>query len=141
MTLMRRTGFPTLSDFLEDFWDDRGLTTSRTNLSMPAVNVSETDDQFRIDVAAPGFDKGDFNINIENNVLTISSEKQIENKKEEETLSRREFMYGAFQRSFNLPASVDADKIKAKYDNGVLKINIPKREEAKSKPPKRIDIS
>lgn len=141
-TLMRRSNNPSLLDFLEDFWDDRGLVANRQNISMPAVNVSELDNEFRIDVAAPGFDKKDFNINVENNVLTISSEKQIEETdKEGETVSRREFSYGAFQRSFNLPVSADADKINAKYENGVLKVHIPKREEAKAKAPRRIDIS
>ena len=140
MTLMRRSNQPTLSDLLEDFWDTRSLSTGRDPMSMPAVNVCEEKDQFRIDVAAPGFNKEDFNLNVENNVLTISSEKQIEDKKEGENVSRREFSYGAFQRTFTLPASVDADKIKAKYDKGVLAINIPKKEEAKAKPPKRIDI-
>lgn len=96
MTMMRRTNQPTLSDLLEEFWDTRGLSDGRGLLSMPAVNVCEKDDQFRIDVAAPGFNKEDFNLNIENNVLTISSEKQVEDKKEGENLSRREFSYGAF---------------------------------------------
>ncbi|WP_017731765.1 Hsp20/alpha crystallin family protein [Nafulsella turpanensis] len=137
---MRRSNQPTLSNFLEDFWDTRGLSTDRSPISMPAVNVCETDEQFRIDVAAPGFNKEDFNLHVENNMLTISSEKQLEDKKEEENVSRREFSYGAFQRTFTLPASANADKINAKYNNGVLVINIPKKEEAKAKPPKRIDI-
>lgn len=141
-TFMRRSNLPTLLDFLEDFRDERNLPVGRNNLSMPAVNVSEMDSEFRIDVAAPGFDKEDFNINVENNVLTISSEKQIEEEnKDQETVNRREFTYGAFQRSFNLPTSVDADKIKARYENGVLKITIPKKEEAKNKAPRRIDVS
>lgn len=140
--LIRRSTFPTGLDFLENFFDDRGQVAGRQNISMPAVNVLERDDEFIIDVAAPGFEKNDFNINIDNNVLTISSEKQFEDeKKEGETISRREFSYGAFQRSFDLPVTVEADKIKAKYDNGVLKINIPKKEEAKAKAPRRIDIS
>ena len=140
-TLMRRTGDPFFNSFLEDFFDDRGFTQGGTKMSMPAVNIHEDQDNFRIEVAAPGFDKKDFKINIENEVLTISSEKQFEDSKEGETSSRREFAYGAFQRSFTLPKSVDSDKIKAKYENGVLNISIPKKEESKAKPPKRIDIS
>lgn len=139
--LIRRSTMPGFSDFLEDFWDDRTLARGRSNLSMPAVNVSERPDHFMIEVAAPGFDKKDFNINVENDVLTISSEKQIEDEKEDENVSRREFSYGAFQRSFTLPVTVEADKIKANYENGVLKINIPKKEEAQARPPRRIDIS
>lgn len=139
---MRRTSYPALSDFLEDLWDERSLPASRQNINMPAVNVRELADEFRIDVAAPGFEKEDFNINVENNVLTISSEKQLEEEnKEGETFSRREYSYGAFQRSFNLPPTADADKINARYENGVLKIHIPKREEAKTKAPRRIDVS
>lgn len=140
-TLIRRSNYPTLSDFLEDLWDERDLTLGSSKITMPAVNVTETDDQFLIDVAAPGFEKNDFNINVENNVLTISSEKQSEEKQDGERISRREYSYGSFQRSFNLPITVDTDKIKANYENGVLKISIPKREEAKAKPPKQIKIS
>lgn len=138
---MRRSNYPTLSDFLEEFWDERSLSANRQNISMPAVNVTEGADHFRIDVAAPGFDKQDFNINVENNVLTISSEKQFEEENKEESMSRREFQYGAFQRSFSLPATVNSDQIKASYENGVLKIRVPKREEAKAKGARRIDVS
>lgn len=140
--LMRRTSNPTFSAFLEDFFDDRGMIPgTTTSMSMPAINVWENAENFRIDVAAPGFNKEDFNINVENDVLTISSEKQIEEPRDGETVSRREYSYGAFQRSFTLPKTVDSDKINANYENGVLKISIPKREEAKAKPPRRIDIS
>lgn len=139
MALMTRTNYPTLFDFLEDFWDSKNLPSNQMN--MPAVNVSENNEEFKIDVAAPGFEKNDFNLNIENNVLTISSEKQFEEKKDEDNICRREYMYGSFQRSFSLPTTVDTENINAKYENGILKISIPKREEAKSKPPKRINIS
>lgn len=139
--LMRRGNNPAFSNLLEDFFDERGWMPSGTSLSMPAVNVSENSDNFKIEVAAPGFNKEDFNINVENDILTISSEKQIEEEKEGETTSRREFSYGAFQRSFTLPKTVDSDKIKANYDSGVLKISIPKKEESKTKPPRKIDIS
>lgn len=140
---MRRTGYPSLSDFLEDFWDERKPAASRQAISMPAVNVRELADEFRIEVAAPGFNKEDFNINVENNVLTISSEKEQEQAepREGETVSRREYMYGSFQRSFNLPTSANSDQINARYENGVLRITIPKREEAKTKAPRRIDVS
>lgn len=140
-TLIRRSSLPTLSDFLEDIWEDRDLSMGSQKITMPAVNVKETDDHFKIEVAAPGFDKKDFNINIENNVLTISSEKQIEEKQDNEKISRREYSYGSFQRSFSLPNTVDSDKISANYENGLLKIQVPKREESKAKPPKQIKIS
>lgn len=140
-TLIRRPSYSKLSDFLEDLWDERGLSSERPSITMPAVNVKETENDFIIDVAAPGFDKKDFNINVEDNVLTISSEKEIEEQKDGECTSRREYSYGSFQRSFTLPITADTEKINAKYKNGVLNILIPKREEAKAKPPKRIDIS
>ena len=140
-TLMRRQSNPVFSDLLEDFFNERAWTPGRTSLTMPAVNIVEDADNFRIEMAAPGFNKEDFNLNVENEVLTISSEKQTEEVKEGENAGRREFTYGAFSRSFSLPNTVDADKIKANYENGVLKINIPKREESKAKPPRKIDIS
>ena len=86
-------------------------------------------------------EKADFKINLENNVLTISSEKQEEQKEEQDKYTRREFAYRAFQRSFTLPDSADSEKIEAKYENGVLQVNIPKKEEAKPQPPKLIEIS
>ena len=139
--LMRRMNNPLFNNFLEDFFDDRWLSPANSHFTMPAVNISENSDIFKIEVAAPGFNKEDFNLNVENDVLTISSEKQHEEEKEGENTSRREFLYGAFQRSFTLPKTVDSDKIKANYENGVLKIAIPKKEESKVKPPRKINIS
>ena len=136
MAIIRResTGFPSL---MEDFFND--FLTTRTQISTPAVNVRETDNEFHIEVAAPGMSKGDFNINVENNVLTISAEKE-EKKESEEKYSRREFSYASFQRSFTLPNYVEAEKIGASYKDGVLDINIPKKDETKTKPSRRIEI-
>ncbi|MBW6499143.1 MAG: Hsp20/alpha crystallin family protein [Bacteroidales bacterium] len=123
-------------DLMQNFFEDQ------TGISMPAVNVVETNDNFRIEVAAPGLDKKDFKIDLENNVLTISSEKEEQNEsKEEGKYMRREFSYSSFKRSFSLPSSVDAEHIKANHKDGILNITIPKREEAKQKPPKQIAIS
>ena len=124
-------------DLMSNVFDDH------TGVSVPAVNVIENNDEFRIEVAAPGLDKKDFKIDLENNVLTISSEKEM---KDEETdkngkFMRREFSYSSFKRSFTMPQSVEADKINAKHKDGVLYISIPKKEEAKQKPPKQISIS
>lgn len=124
-------------DLMSNVFDDH------TGVSVPAVNVIENNDEFRIEVAAPGLDKKDFKIDLENNVLTISSEKEM---KDEETdkngkFMRREFSYSSFKRSFSMPQSVEAEKINAKHKDGVLYISIPKREEAKQKPPKQISIS
>jgi HSP20 family protein len=107
---------------------------------MPSVNIIEGKEDFRIEVAAPGLEKGDFKINLDNNVLTISSEKQDNREEKEERYMRREFSYTSFRRSFSLPQSVEGDKIAAAHNNGVLTISIPKREEAKVKPAKQIEI-
>ncbi|NLM93842.1 MAG: Hsp20/alpha crystallin family protein [Bacteroidales bacterium] len=123
-------------DLMQNFFEDQ------TGISMPAVNVVETNDNFRIEVAAPGLEKKDFKIDLDNNVLTISSEKEERNESQEEgKFMRREFSYSSFRRSFSLPNSVDAEKIKANHKDGILSIILPKREEAKQKPPKQISIS
>ena len=96
-----------------------------------------------MEVAAPGLNKKEFKIQLDGNMLTISSEKsnQREENNEDEKYSRKEFSYQSFQRTFNLPKDVvDADKIEAKYENGLLHLVIPKKEEAKQKPPKQIQI-
>ena len=123
-------------DLMQNFFEDQ------TGISMPAVNVVETNDNFRIEVAAPGLEKKDFKIDLDNNVLTISSEKEERNESQEEgKFMRREFSYSSFRRSFSLPNSVDEEKIKANHKDGILSIILPKREEAKQKPPKQISIS
>lgn len=106
------------------------------------MNIKESTDAFEVELAAPGLEKKDFNIELNNDILTISSERKIENEtKEGQQFARREFSYQSFSRSFTLPNTVDNDKIKAKYDNGILRVSIPKKEEAKPKPVKQIDIS
>jgi len=121
-------------------WNNRHF--SETNTTLPSVNIKENTDEFTVEVAAPGFNKKDFNIEVENDTLIISSEKKIaDEEKEGERITKREFSYQSFTRSFSLPVSVEREKIKAKYDNGILNILIPKKEEAKPKPPKRIEIS
>ena len=109
--------------------------------SVPAVNVAEEKDSYRIEVAAPGLDKKDFKIDLHNNLLTISSEKKEEKKEKEDNYVRREFNYSTFKRSFTIPESVDADKIKATHKEGILKVVIPKKEEAIEKGLKQIEIS
>ncbi|MFO8128742.1 MAG: Hsp20/alpha crystallin family protein [Bacteroidales bacterium] len=120
-----------LSDFLGD----------RTGISTPAVNIKEGENDFQIEVAAPGLDKKDFRINVDNGVLNISSEKEEKKEDKDDEFVRREFSYSTFSRSFSIPESVDADKIKANHKDGVLTITMPKKEESKQKPPKQIEIS
>jgi HSP20 family protein len=148
MALLRRSDYlPAWANVVNDFfntdlfdWSNRHF--SDTNTTLPAVNIKETADAFVVEMAAPGMAKEDFKIQLNNDVLTISSEKKNEAEtKEGETYTRLEFSYQSFSRSFSLPKSVDAEKISAKYDNGVLRIDIPKKEEAKPKPVKQIAIS
>ena len=117
------------------------FNNEENSFSIPAVNIKESGNEFIIEVAAPGLNKKDFSIDLDGNVLTISSEKKSENKKKDEKFTRREFNYSYFKRSFTLPESVEAAKIKAKHNDGILNITIPKKEEAKEKPPKKIEIS
>lgn len=124
---------------VNDFFNTN--TSSFTNI--PAVNVVEHQDGFRIDVAAPGLKKDDFKLNLNHNNLIISGHQETqdgEQNKNAERYTRREFSYSSFQRTFMLPSSVDAEQIQATYVNGVLRVEIPKREEAKVKPARQIEI-
>ena len=115
---------------------------STTNTTIPAVNIKETPENFAVEVAAPGMKKEDFRIELDGNTLTIGSEWQNQaDEKEGERYTRREFSYQSFQRTFTLPRNVvDGDKIEARYENGVLRLLIPKREDAKQKPARMIEI-
>jgi HSP20 family protein len=108
--------------------------------SVPAVNISEDDNGFTIEVAAPGLEKKNFKIDLDNDLLTIAS--VMEDKKDEMNgnYTRREFRYNNFSRSFNLPETVDAENISASHKNGILNVSVPKREEAKAKPARQIAI-
>ena len=144
MTLVRFTGNPLIDRFFDtDLFDWTSKNYSRTNTTLPSVNVKESDNEFSIEVAAPGFDKTDFKIEVHNDVLTVSSEKQTENetKDESERYTKREFSYQSFSRSFTLPQSIESEKIEAQYKNGILKLTIPKKEEAKPRPMRQIAIS
>jgi HSP20 family protein len=145
MTLLRtrRPNYPTFTDrFLEsDLLDFFNANFSETNTTLPAVNVKETDDEFKVELAAPGMKKEDFNISLENDQLTVSSEHKKEAKDEDNKYSRREFSYQAFQRTFSIPENrVDNDKIDAKYDDGILHIRLPKLEHAKTKSSRTIEV-
>jgi HSP20 family protein len=110
-------------------------------MTMPAVNITEDKDTYKICVAAPGLEKKDFNIDVEGDMLTISSEKEERKEEKEERLTRREYNYSSFTRSFTLPEAVIADKIEAVYVGGELKVILPKKEEAKKViPSKHITI-
>lgn len=138
--------FPSLiDDFFNRNWLDSSLSNWRSaGATLPAVNIHETADDFLIEVASPGMKKEDFKVELDNNILTISSEKeeQMEDRGSNGKYTRREFSYQAFQRSFELPENkVDGEKIQAKYEDGILHVTVPKKEEAKVKPAKQIAIS
>lgn len=131
---------PTFSSIFDRMFDE-DVAQRETGFSVPDVNVREDDDNYFIDLAAPGMKKEDFNVTLDNNVLTITSEKKEEQKDEEEKYSRREYNYQSFSRSFTLPETIKEDIIEAKYEDGILKLTLPKKEEAKQKPSKTIDIT
>ncbi|WP_417367282.1 Hsp20/alpha crystallin family protein [Flavobacterium beibuense] len=150
MNLLKRNGnagmgFPRL--FFDDIfgrelfnWENGNFSTTSTTL--PSVNIRESADHFEVEVAAPGMDKNDFSITLEGNTLTISSGKEQNENTQEGSYTRREFSYQSFQRSLELPKNVvDEDQISARYENGLLLLTIPKKEEAKQKPPRLIEIS
>lgn len=121
-------------------WDNKNY--SSTSTTVPAVNIKENADTFEVEVAAPGMTKGDFKITLDGNLLTISSAKQEQNEEHKDNYTRREFSYQSFQRSFELQREVvDQDNIQASYENGMLRLTIPKKEEAKQKEPRMIEIS
>jgi HSP20 family protein len=148
MSLIRRNeNYPTWSNFFNDVlnhdWDTWFNTNySAPNSTMPAVNIKEDADKFEIELAAPDMAKEDFKLELNNNVLTIAGEKKTEDeKKEGEKYTHREFYYKSFTRTFTLPSTTDGEKIAAKYDKGVLKVSVPKRDESKPKPSKLIEIA
>ena len=147
--IKRNNGFSTdmpalFNDFFSrDLWNWGLSNNSTTNTTIPATNIREDNDNFYVEVAAPGMTKDDFKVELDGTILTIRSEKENrQEQKEGEKYSRREFSYQSFQRIFELPVHVvDAEHIEAKYENGLLHLVIPKKEEAKPRPPRMIRIS
>ncbi len=121
-------------------WNDRFSNNWYRMTNIPAANVIESEDKFEISLAVPGMKKSDFKINIEGNMLTISSEKEESKEEKDKKFTRREFNYFSFSRSFNLPVEVFTEKIEAAYDNGVLKLTLPRQVEAKMPPAKQIAV-
>jgi len=139
-----RGASPVFRTLFNDFWGDQVYQPVTRHYSTPLLNIKETDNEYEITLAAPGFAKEDFKITVENDVLTISSEKKEEKNEttEEGAYSRKEFWYQNFSRSLTLPqGEVDTQAIFAKYDNGILTVNLPKKEEAKPQPAKLIAIN
>jgi len=140
-TTVMSPSIPSLfSSFFEpwnEWFNDR---TFGKTLSVPRVNLRESKDKYTLSVAAPGLHKKDFNIDVNDGFLTISAEHENEKESGEEEYHRQEYNYSSFSRSFTLPAAVQADKIEANYDGGVLRIVIPKKEIAAPAAEKRIEV-
>lgn len=143
---LTRNGGTLLPAVFDDFfkpwneWFDTGSNVLNRMLTMPAVNIKESKDEFKLSFAVPGMRKDDFHIGVEGNMLTISSEKE-ESKEERETkYTRKEYNYSSFTRSFSLPEDVNKDNIHAEYTDGVLHLTLPKKEEAKKVSAKNIIV-
>ncbi len=142
MALVRWDPFKEL-DLLQDrisrLFDEAWLSPSRRGERtwIPPVDIYETENEIVVKAELPNMDEKDIEVKIENNVLTIKGEKKLEREEKKENYHLIESSYGSFYRSFSLPGNVDADKASAKYEKGVLKITLPKKEEAK---PKQIEV-
>lgn len=133
---------------MDDFFDNRQWARDMMpdrfwngKRALPALNIQETDDNFKIELAAPGFAKKDFEITIEDNCLNIAAEKSSSEEEKEENYTRREFSYNSFERSLQLPETVKQEAVKASYKDGILSFNLAKKEEAKKLPPKKVEIA
>ena len=137
---MNKSYVPT---FWDEIFNDQSFNSflNERSHTTPAVNVIEENNEYRIDVAAPGLGKKDFKIDLADNLLTISSEKKVEMDESKNKFMRREFSYDTFKRSFQLPKSVEQDKIAATHKEGILTIHLPKKEEELKKGPKTIAIA
>ncbi|OFY87409.1 MAG: hypothetical protein A3F72_04195 [Bacteroidetes bacterium RIFCSPLOWO2_12_FULL_35_15] len=130
------TLLPNVFDLDEDL-----LNFSGRSLMIPSANIIESEKDFRIELAAPGLERKDFKVEVDNGILTITGEKEEEEKEEKGNYRRREYSYNSFNRSFALPENSLPDKIEAKYDNGILHVMLPKREATISKTVKEIKVS
>ncbi len=120
-------------------WFDNGNLWGRT-MNVPAVNIIENKENFQVSLAVPGMKKDDFKIDIDGNMLTISSEQEEGKEEKDKKFTRKEYSYSSFSRSFTLPEEINKEKIEAKYEEGVLKISLPRKEEAKKLSAKHIAV-
>ena len=140
MSIVRRNNllFPSLmNEFFKPDWFG-GMEKFENRI--PAVNIKESETGFELELAIPGQNKEDFNVEIDDHVMTISMESKSEDHTSDENYTRKEFSYQSFKRSFTLPETVNEDKIEASYVDGILKFSLPKRDEALPKPKKTVEI-
>jgi HSP20 family protein len=142
MSLIRHANRPGSGSLLSDLFDDERFLFSPwlRGQHMPAVNIKENEKSYEIELAAAGYNKKDFNISIDNGLLTISAEKKEETDKKEDNYQRKEFSCTSFSRSFNLPENVAEEDVQARFEDGVLKLSITKKAEPQPKPKKPIEI-
>ena len=140
MNIIRKTTpwFPSLFD--EFFTRDFGIDLAPRAYQTPAVNITEKEEAFHLELVAPGKEKNDFDVELEEDTLTISSTSENEIVEDDTQFTRREFDYASFTRSFRIPETIDTKSIKANYKNGLLSIVLPKRKEAIPEPKKQIEI-
>lgn len=121
-------------------WFDNGGNYWGRVMSVPAVNITENKNEYQVSLAAPGMKKEDFKIDVDGNILTISSEKEENKEEKDKKFTKKEYSYSSFSRSFTLPDEVNKEKIDARYENGVLNLVLPRREEAKKAVAKQIAV-
>lgn len=146
MSLVKFKKSPLENLFTHDFLDfvPNNLLNDRLwlkKIDEPALNIKETKDAFEIELAAPGYNKKDFEVTIDDGCLNISAKKEVSKEEKDENYARKEFSYSSFERSLQLPDSISDDKVKATYDNGILKFSLAKKAEAKKQKPTIIEIS
>jgi HSP20 family protein len=122
-----------------EWFDGNGLL--HRTLTVPAVNITDEKDSYKVTMAVPGMKKDDFKVDVEGNMMTISAETKEEKEEKDTKYTRKEYNYSSFSRSFTLPSEVNKEKIEAKYDNGVLTLALPKKDEAKSEAGKKIVVN
>jgi HSP20 family protein len=149
LIVKKNGGLPSLlSDFFaqspllgKDWFDFDSSLPSRLGINVPTANITETAKEFQLELAAPGLQRKDFNVEVDNHTLKISSEKEEEKKEDESEYFRREYSFNSFVRTFTLPDNVKENAIDAKYENGILKVIIPKLKETPVKPVHKVAVS
>ncbi len=144
MKLLKNPLFPSLltDRWIPEFFDNERFFDSdwMKSITVPSVNIRETEKEFFVELAAPGLSKKDFKISLENGMLTISAEKKLEKEEKEKEFTRKEFSYTNFSRSFMVPENVNEDKIEAHYEDGILKLQLLKKAIEQAKPTKAIEV-
>ncbi len=137
----KKTGFNSIFDEILQTGFQEFVNPKAFTATTPRVNIVETKEAHLLEFAVPGFEKNNFSINVEGDQLTVSGELGEKEESEDKNYTRKEFSYTNFKRPFTLPQTVEKDSIKAKYENGILTVILPKKEEAKEQPPRKVAIS